>query len=155
MNADGLTEFLHSRIPLTAAMGLRVLPGGAQEIEIRAPLAPNINVHQTAFGGSLVTLAIVAAWTLLHRALEQAQVVCAVFVQKSECEYLLPARGELCASGRLPEDGWREFLEGLQRDGRGRIELDITVSSDGAACARHRGSFVAKATSSAEAKVKS
>ncbi|MBL6749110.1 MAG: YiiD C-terminal domain-containing protein [Nevskia sp.] len=145
MTPDSLTDFLHSRIPLTAAMQLRVQPGERHAIEVRAPLAPNINVHQTAFGGSLVTLAIVAGWTLLHQALQQDAVECAVFVQKSQCEYLLPARGELSAAARLPADAWREFLADLRLHGRARIEIEVTVSSGGQAVARHLGSFVAKA----------
>jgi thioesterase domain-containing protein len=144
MSADSLTEFLHSRIPLTAEMQLRVQPGPPDAIEVRAPLAPNINVHGTAFGGSLVTLAIVAGWTLVNRALQRAAVECALFVQKSECEYLAPARGELVASGRLPEADWHAFLVDLRRQGRARIAIEVAVSSGGTVVARHLGSFVAK-----------
>jgi thioesterase domain-containing protein len=145
MSTDPTTEFLYSRIPLTAAMQLRVLTGPPHEIEVRAPLEPNINVHGTAFGGSLVTLAIVTGWTLLNRALAEAGIECAVFVHKSECEYLQPARGELSATGSLSDAAWQGFLAGLEK-GRGSIAIEVTVSSGGQAVARHVGSFVAKSS---------
>lgn len=55
---------LHGNIPLTQAMQVRVLEIGPDSVRLGAPLSANINHHRTAFGGSLATLATLAAWSL-------------------------------------------------------------------------------------------
>lgn len=143
MTSQELTDFLRSRIPLTAAMQLSVLRNTGRDIVLGAPLAPNVNLHDTVFGGSLVTLSIVAGWALLDQALRAEGIAAQLVVQKSECHYLLPAQADFVASASLPEGEWHAFLTALQRRGRGRIAIDVLLSSEGRDVARHKGSFVA------------
>ena len=64
-----LEKFLHAKIPLTAAMGIRVVQTGPRQLILEAPLAPNINHLGSVFGGALHTLPTLACyaalWTLL------------------------------------------------------------------------------------------
>ena len=43
----------HEEIPLSAAMGLKIVDGDDGALTLRAPLEPNRNVHGTGFAGSL------------------------------------------------------------------------------------------------------
>ena len=66
MSPETLTSYLHRNIPLTAAMRLTALESSPQQIRLRCPLDPNINHHQTAFGGSLVSSMVLAGWAMLR-----------------------------------------------------------------------------------------
>ena len=58
MNADleAIAHYLHQHIPLTGHMQVGVRAVDKTGIRLRAPLAPNINHRQTAFGGSVAGL---------------------------------------------------------------------------------------------------
>src|SRR5437773_915061 len=103
MTPDALTEYLHQHIPLTAALGARALRCDAHEIEISAPLKPNLNHRGTAFGGSLATLGIVSGWALLHLALRREHMTARLVIQRSECEFAEPVEDGFAAISRLPE----------------------------------------------------
>ncbi len=57
MTPSELQTYLHTHIPLSKAMEVEVVQATPDIIELRAPLAPNINHRGTAFGGSISTLA--------------------------------------------------------------------------------------------------
>ena len=69
MTADGLSRYLHDHIPLSAAMAADITALSAENVAVTAPLAPNINHRDTAFGGSVSAAAILAAWALVHHRL--------------------------------------------------------------------------------------
>lgn len=143
MSPEALTEYLHRHIPLTAAMQLRVLQNGDGHIELTAPLAPNRNHQETAFGGSLATLGIVTGWALLQQGLRQEGVEARIVVQKSECEFLEPVSDAFFSESRLPVDEWARFLATLRKRGRARITVHSTLRSADREVVQHSGTFVA------------
>ena len=144
MTPDALTQFLHREIPLTAAMRLSVIRSEAGEIEIAAPLAPNVNLHGTAFAGSLATLGLVSGWLLLHRALEQAALPAQLVAQKNQCQFLAPAREELRGLARLPDADWLRFADALRHKGRARVEVLTEIRAGATLAVTHTGTYVAK-----------
>jgi len=143
MSPEAFTEYLHRNIPLTAAMQLRVLRADGASIELAAPLAPNRNHRDTAFGGSLATLGIVAGWALLQQGLTREGVEAHIVVQKNECEFLEPVTAEFFAESRVPEPEWARFIATLLRRNRARITVHGTLRSAGNEVVRHSGTFVA------------
>jgi thioesterase domain-containing protein len=146
LSARGLEAFLHEKIPLTRAMGLRVAESSAQRLVLEAPPEPNVNHLGTAFGGSLHALPTLACysalWTLLHEAGVDGHVV----VKRSEARYRAPVTGTLRAvCGRPPAGQCAEFMDDLRRHRKARMELSAIV--EGAAGSKpaveFRGSFVA------------
>lgn len=142
MSPTAFTEYLYRNIPLTAAMQLRVLHSEGSRIELAAPLAPNRNHQDSAFGGALATLGIVSGWALLQQGLRQQGIEARVVVQKSGCEFLLPVAGEFSAAAELPEE-WPRFLDALRKRGRARITVQATLRSAGQEVVRCQGTFVA------------
>lgn len=65
-------HYLHEHIPITRAMGLKVTAYDGDSVRLWAPLEPNLNHRNTAFGGSLSTLGILAGWSLLHVKMQEA-----------------------------------------------------------------------------------
>lgn len=143
MSPETLTEYLHRHIPLTAAMQLRVTDGGEGRIELLAPLPPNRNHRDTAFGGSLATLGIVSGWTLLQQELRRQELDARIVIQRSECDFVEPVDAEFTARCSLPAQDWERFLATLRKRGRARITLHSSLSCAGREAVRHSGTFVA------------
>jgi thioesterase domain-containing protein len=143
MTASALEAYLHEHIPLTAAMELRVVRCDDTGIALAAPLPPNSNHRGTVFGGSLASLATLAAWAVVHTGLRRAGLEARVVVQSSQIEYLLPATGEFVATCNAPSEAeWARFVAMVTRKGRGRLALSVEVVSEGGTVARLTGSFV-------------
>ncbi len=144
MSVPGLEAFLHEKIPLTRAMGVRVAESGARLV-LEAPLDANVNHLGTAFGGSLhalPTLACYAAlWTLLYEAGVDGHVV----VKRSSANYRQPVKGTLRAVCVRPPPGLAaEFMEDLRRHQKARMDLEAAVEgANGKPAVEFHGSFVA------------
>jgi thioesterase domain-containing protein len=143
MTPGEFTAYLHQNIPLTAAVGATVVRNEVGELEVAAPLTPNLNHRNTAFGGSLATLGIVSAWALLRASLMREDMQPKIVIQRSECDFLDPAAAELSAVSLLPPDEWQRFMKTLRRYRRARIGIDTTIRCNGSAVVQHRGLFVA------------
>lgn len=151
MNAE-IEQYLRSRVPLSAAMGLTVHAAGPRRVELRAPLAPNANHIETVFGGSAVALAILAAWTLLHVRQSGARTRATLLIQRSLMRYERPITGDFEAVCELTdESSYDRFVRTLERRGRARITLCSLVLENGARAASFEGDFVAVRGSPASA----
>ena len=139
----GLTSemeaYLHSNIPLSAAMGVRVRIATPERVVLFAPLGPNINHHQTVFGGSGAVLATLSAWTLLHLRLVHAQLDAQLVIQRSAMEYERPILGDFEAMCDFAdEDAWQKFRATFERRGRARMTLNARLLH----ASHEMGSFV-------------
>jgi thioesterase domain-containing protein len=144
MNPGEITQYLHQQIPLTAAMEISVAVSDGATITLTAPLAPNRNHADTAFGGSISTLGIVAGWTLLHAALSERGISAKLLIQNSSTDFLRPADGDLKAtSGFARPEAMDEFVLALKERRRARIEIESRVLSRGVVVATHKGTYVA------------
>lgn len=149
-DAGEVTDYLHQHIPITRAMQLQVLPPEPQKLRLTARLAPNLNHQETAFGGSIASIGILAGWTLIHLRLRDDQRRYKIVIQKSEIEFLRPIEADFAGECRLPNDSeWEPFLNCLERKGRARIELQPQVTVHGEIAATIKGLFVARVLSEA------
>lgn len=145
MNIDLLREaeqFFHERIPITRAMGIRVVKDHAQCFAIEAPLALNHNHLQTAFGGSVNAIATLAGYGFLWLQLrdENAQVV----IASSSIRFLQPVRGTIRAICLLPEDSeLQSFRATLREKEKARITLHVRVEEGAQEAAKFEAAFVA------------
>ena len=123
-------------------MGVKVLTTEG-EVRLIAPLGPNVNHRNTVFGGSLASVATLAAWSALRVRLgDSARVV----VVCQATDYLKPVSAEFEAIARLPEGPTLEaFLSAYSRRGKARIELDVVVLSEAQVVATLKGTFAALA----------
>jgi thioesterase domain-containing protein len=134
-----IQSYLYSNIPLSAAMGVQVKVATPDHVLLSAPLAPNINHHQTVFGGSAAVLATLAAWTLLHLRLEIERLDARLVIQRSSMEYKRPIAGDFEAVCTFGDDtAWERFRSTLVRRGRARMTLNAQLLH----AAHEMGSFV-------------
>ena len=85
-------------------MGVKVKIATPGRVELAAPLAPNINHHDTVFGGSASALATLSAWTLVHVGLRHANVQAATVIQRNTMSYEEPIHGDFSAVSTLVDD---------------------------------------------------
>jgi thioesterase domain-containing protein len=137
---------VREHIPLSAAMGMRVLEAGPERVRLRAPLEPNLNHRSTAFGGSVAALAILAGWALVHVRLLGEGVRARTVIQESAVRYDAPVHDafEAVCEPPAPAD-WARFTRALSRRGKGRVRVGVAVESGGHAVATLHAAYVALA----------
>lgn len=139
-----LQAYILEHIPLAHALQLRVSRYDGMQLEISAPLAPNINDKGCAFGGSLASLMTLASWGLIDLNLRERGIACDIYVGDSYLCYREPVYGELRASARHADpDAFPAFLEALSQRGKARIAVICAVAGENGAAATLEAGFVA------------
>ncbi len=124
MEIAALEQYLHHQIPLSEAMKVTVSGITPESVILGAPLEPNINHKSTAFGGSLSTLGILAAWSLVHLRLLDEEEDCEVVIQSNQMEYYKPVTGPFIArSALVAPNVWPTFVRTLRRRKLARVEV--------------------------------
>jgi thioesterase domain-containing protein len=148
VTTEQVEQYLHANMPLSAAMGVQVKAATPEQVLLFAPLAPNINHHQTVFGGSGAVLATLAAWSLLYVRLRHEGVDGQLVIQRSTMEYDRPIRGDFEAVCRLSDRAaWSRFRSTLERRGRARITMNAYLLHAALEMGSFVGDFVALAPS--------
>jgi thioesterase domain-containing protein len=137
-----VNAFLHGEIPLTRAMGMAVTAWDGQAVTLTAPLEPNLNHADTAFGGSIASMGIMAGYCLAYLILAERKISNRLLIQQSSVEFLRPIDGEMTARACVPADV-AAFVELLEKKRRARLTLTAAVSCKGLLAARHTGVYVA------------
>ncbi len=147
-SSDDAAKFLEhellTTIPLTCAMQLRVVAFDGEQVELGAPLAPNVNDKGCAFGGSMASLMTLASWGLARLALRAHGLAPDIYVQDSNIEYLAPVWSDIvvhaCAA---PGHSLADFVSMFQARGKARITLCATIAGQSQPAARLTARFVA------------
>jgi thioesterase domain-containing protein len=139
--SQGWTTRLHQGFPLLKAMQVQLL-GDQSDWQLSAPYGPNQNDHHSAFGGSISTLATIAGWLWVS---ELAGPKVDVVIQTGSTNFLSPLQSDLVAKVCQPDPSQTaRFLHTLQRKGRARMALEITVGdATGKIAARFNAQYVA------------
>jgi thioesterase domain-containing protein len=144
VNPAAVTAYLHEEMPITRAMGIEATGWDGTTVTLAAPLGPNQNHADTAFGGSIATLGILAGYCLLYVMFQERQLSTRILIQKSSTEYLRPIDDAMTASASTPPpEAVAEFLETMQRRRRARMEIPSKVMCRRMHAATHTGLFVA------------
>jgi len=137
-------KFFHEQIPITRAMGLRVVAHDESGFTVEAPVALNSNHLRTAFGGSINAVATLAAYGFLWLELNDA--AAHVVVAESSIRFLRPVRETIRAMCLRPaEEELAVFRRQFSEKGRARISLRANVTEAGEIAAEFQGRFVARA----------
>jgi len=143
-NLIEITSYIHQNIPITAHLGIQVKAYDHNSVTLSAPLAPNLNHRNTAFGGSLSALAILSGWALLHLKLKEKGIRSRLVIQTSTFDFSDPIDSDFEAICSLPSDEqFEKFLRTLQRRKRARISLTSTINCASGKGGSHEGTYVA------------
>ena len=141
MTANELTRKIHKGIPLTQAMAFDITQLTETSITVKTGGEENINVHGTAFAGSLYTTCVLAAWGLVNSRLpDEASLVLA----SGHIDYLSPVVGDISARGEIPKQDFEQFLTAVNDQGRSRLDVEIKVEHEGVLAAKFTGQVHAR-----------
>ena len=141
MNAQALQDKLQSEIPMSKYMQGKVVRANQEEIELECDLAPNHNHVGTAFGGSLATLMVLAAYCQLFEIINETG---HVLLKNTSMNFIYPVEEKLRAVCKAPPlDQVKKFQEAYAKKGKARLELSSQiVLADGRIACQMTGEFV-------------
>lgn len=127
MNRETLQDKIHRGIPLSRHMDFSVLELTEHHIKVYGGAAENVNVHGTAFAGSLYSICTLAAWGLTYSQIPQGT---SLVMARAEIKYLRPVNGDIIAECEVTQNQLSTFLEELDQKSKARFELVVTVESN-------------------------
>ena len=129
-------------IPLANALAIEVASCTAEEIVVRAPLAPNRNLHGTAFAGSLFAVCVLTGWGAAWLALKERGIEGLIVVADSRIRYRRAVSGDLLCRCRPDADDVEQRLAGLAASGRASLPLVCTIDHDHRPAVIFEGEYV-------------
>jgi thioesterase domain-containing protein len=141
MTRQDLEQRIRQGIPIAAHMDFRVLELSANSIKVKGGGAENINVHGTAFAGSLYAICTLAAWGLVNSRLPRDS---ALVMAEARISYRRPVVGDIVACCQIESDEFERFLADLNAKGRARLEAVSTVAVEQGLAAEFTGQVHAR-----------
>lgn len=139
-----LQDYVEHNIPISRALGARVLDVSKKSLTVAAPLQENINHKRTVFGGSLQAVATLACWSLLHHQLRGATDPGEIVITNSAIDYVTPVTSDFTATAYLPgEDRWQHFMKMFDRRGKARLQLQALIYQGDDLAVDYTGTFAA------------
>jgi len=96
-----LQKTWHQTIPLSAFMQLQIEQFDGTQLVCHAPLAPNKNLHQTMFAGSIYSLLTLTGWGLVWLQLKSLGLAGDIVLSDAEIRYFRPVQRQGKASASL------------------------------------------------------
>lgn len=142
---EALRKQLHDEVPLTRHMGLGVREYTGQSVVVTADFEANLNIHGTAFAGSLFSVCAVSGWALLHLKFEEAGIAALSVLGDAAIRYRRPVTHRIEACCRLPEvEVFDAFMARVGRGERAAVDLVTEILCDDRQAASFEGRYSAR-----------
>lgn len=125
-----LEATLHREVPLSGHMGVAVEAYDGESLGLSADFERNINIHGTAFGGSLYSACALCGWGLLHLKFAELGLAGHIVLSAGGIRYLRPVKRHIEVRCQLPDD-YPGFVERLRERGKARLTLRAEVLAGG------------------------
>lgn len=143
-DAASFTQFLHQHIVPSQLLAMEVQQISATDVILTAPVAgPNINIHHTAFAGSIYSVCTLAGWSLAHHRLCVAGINADVVMGTAEITYKAPINNIIEARISVSEDDMLMWIDKLKQKGKGAVSARVEAVEDGVVKAVLEGKLVA------------
>lgn len=139
-----LADTWRDQIPITDAMALTPKRFEDHALYVQAALAPNVNVHGTAFAGSLYAIAALSGWGLVHLELGAAGLDGSIVIAEGQIAYQRPVQEDIVARCATDAAEVAEITERLRCDGRVRWPLTSRIEAAGREAVRFEGVYAVK-----------
>lgn len=139
-----LEQTWHEEIPISKAMGIRVADFANDQLVVRAELEPNINVHGTAFAGSLYAIAALCGWGMTWLQLRSRRIDGSIVIADGKIHYDRPVKEPIVATCRFIASDQAEALAKLAAEGKTRFILDCVIRANGSDAARFTGDYAVR-----------
>lgn len=123
-----LQQTIHQTIPLSQHMGYTITTLSEHSINVSAPLQNNVNIHGTAFAGSIYSIATLTAWALLYHSLQTHQPAATLVLGEGQIKYRAPINTDLQCSATISPAEQQQFLQSLKDTGRSRLSVKVNIN---------------------------
>ena len=138
-----LQAIWYQQIPLSKAMDMRIVDFADNTLTCCASLAPNVNVHGTAFAGSLYAVQALTGWGMMHLQLQLHELDASIVIANGQINYAKPVAEEIVVSCSFA--GQEAAMDNLQKSGKGRFQLTSKVQlSDGSSAGSFSGLYAVR-----------
>ncbi|MGX5175255.1 YiiD C-terminal domain-containing protein [Aliikangiella sp. IMCC44653] len=139
-------NLVHSTIPVSKSIGWRIEALSATTIRASTQLKPNINIHQTAFAGSLYAAAMASAWTLLKCCGDALEYKAELVAAEGNIQYLKPVPNDFLISGEIntQSEQYLKLLERVSLNQSCAFKQSVEIHCDSQLCAILTVQFVFK-----------
>lgn len=138
-----LQTIWYQQIPLSKAMDMRIVDFADNTLTCCASLAPNVNVHGTAFAGSLYAVQALTGWGMMHLQLQLHELDASIVIANGQIDYAKPVAEEIVVSCSFA--GQEAAMDNLQKSGKGRFQLTSKVQlSDGSSAGSFSGLYAVR-----------
>lgn len=134
-----LQQTFWQTIPLSAYMQLKVQSVNRQQLVCTASLAPNINLHQTMFAGSIYTLGTLTGWGMVWLLLKDQQLDGDIVLADGHIRYLKPVAGQ--AEGRCLRHQHHPDFSALAQQRKAKLDVKVGIFCDDNQVAVFEGRF--------------
>ena len=90
-----LQAIWYEQIPLSKAMDMRIVDFVDNTLTCRASLGPNVNVHGTAFAGSLYAVQALTGWGQMHLQLRVHGLDASIVIANGQINYAKPVAEDI------------------------------------------------------------
>ena len=141
-----LVNYLRQNVPLSKHMEIAAGEHTREWFELSAPLPPNLNDKQTAFGGSLATLCTLSGWCISSYLCKAIDNKIDIAVLDSQIRYRLPVTSDpIVARAYFPvQEIIDKFIQDLHNKGASRLKLDVQIFSEGKPAVIFSGQYYAR-----------
>ena len=138
-----LQQLLHGHVPAAKFMGIALEAYDGRTLSLTAPFGPNRNMHQTAFAGSLFSIAALSVWGLLYLKLREAGQEPNIVISKSEISYKQPVVQNIRATASIPDTAsFEHFLKTVAAHQQSKITLDSKIMAGQRVAVDFQGTLV-------------
>lgn len=136
-------DYIHTRIPITKAMGFEVERLTTDEVSMTAPIAANVNHLKSAFGGSVDSLFLTVGWTYIRLLIDHIEPTPVIIGNKGATTFQRPITDDFRARIEIPSSRTiKDFLKVFDREGKARISLNAIIEDQGKTYATFEGNYV-------------
>jgi thioesterase domain-containing protein len=149
MNAADLQGYVDTHIPIVKANRLTIVEASPKRVVVVARLADHVNHRDSAFGGSLSTALILAAWARVRLWTDEFDPSAVIVIAEQNVRFTLPVLEDFEARSReLSAEVLSRARGHLSRFGRARFRVDAEIvhRSDSTIRAEFGGEFVVVAS---------
>jgi len=131
VTGQALSDFMTQHLPIAQALGIEVDSFSQQQLVLNAPLQPNINDKQSAFGGSIYSVCVMTCWGMVYlHALNNKIDAPNIAVGKAEIKYRAPVLSDFQAKCTVPDiEVFDDFISEYWQQGKAKITLRSFIAS--------------------------
>jgi thioesterase domain-containing protein len=125
---EELQHTWHTKIPISQAMDIRIDNYGDNCLVAHASLAPNVNVHGTAFAGSIYAVSALVGWGMTWLQLRLREIDGSIVIANGHIDYARPVTDDFIARCQFDEAAQRDAFLKLEKTGKTRFPLECEIA---------------------------